>query len=175
MSPAFFAAALVHGLRGDEEEHTRWIELGESISRKSEGKSACRAYFQSRVALHHGLLEQAWTLAMIPDSYDPYYFPYVQAVRVETAVLVKLPDAEEQLAAAQRLVKENDFLAAQLLRATGRLHSDETALEDSVAGWEAIGARFERACTLLLLADRVDEGRAELAAIGCVPPGHAWS
>jgi len=49
-------------------------------------------------------------------------------------------------------------VAAPLLRAAGRLHHDETALKDSVAGWDAIGARFERACTLLLLPDRVDEG-----------------
>ena len=83
-------------------------------------------------------------------------------------------DAEEQLATAQRLAKENDFVAAQLLRATGRLHHDEAALKESVAGWEAIGARFERACTLLLLPDRVDEGTAELAALGCFPPAASW-
>ena len=66
-------------------------------------------------------------------------------------------------------------MAAQLLRAAGRLHHDETALKDSVAAWEAIGARFERACTLLLLPDRVDEGTAELAALGCTPPAPSWS
>ena len=76
--------------------------------------------------------------------------------------------------AAQRLAEENDFVAAQLLRAAGRLHHDETALKESVDGWEAIGARFERACTLLLLPDRVDEGTAELAALGCVPPDPSW-
>jgi hypothetical protein len=43
-----------------------------------------------------------------------------------------------------------------------------------VSGWEAIGARFERACTLLLLPDRVDEGSAELAALGCIPPAASW-
>jgi hypothetical protein len=39
-----------------------------------------------------------------------------------------------------------------------------------VAGWERIDARFERACTLLLLDERADEGRAELRALGCRPP-----
>jgi hypothetical protein len=31
-----------------------------------------------------------------------------------------------------------------------------------VKGWERIGARFERASTLLLLPARADEGRADL-------------
>ena len=66
-------------------------------------------------------------------------------------------------------------MAAQLLRVAGSLHHDETAIKDSVAGWEAIGARFERACTLLLLPDRVDEGTAELEALGCAPPAPFWS
>jgi len=33
-----------------------------------------------------------------------------------------------------------------------------------------IDAHFERACTLLLMDGRADEGRAELATLGCQPP-----
>jgi hypothetical protein len=95
-------------------------------------------------------------------------------VRIEATVVAGADDAEEQLATAQRLAQENDFVAAQLLRVAGRLHHDETALKESVAGWEAIGARFERACTLLLLPDRANEGTAELAALGCIPPAASW-
>jgi len=36
-----------------------------------------------------------------------------------------------------------------------------------VAGWERIDARFERACMLLLMPGRADEGRAELTTLGC--------
>jgi hypothetical protein len=127
------------------------------------------------VALHTGALEQARALTITPADCSAYYDPYVEAVGVETAVLTKSADAAELLATAQRWVKENDFVAAQLLRAAGRLHHDESALKDSVAAWEAIGARFERACTLLLLPDRVAEGTAELAALGCAPPAPSWS
>ncbi len=66
---------------------------------------------------------------------------------------------------------ENYWAAACLARAAGRLHGDQAELERSIAGWERIGARFERACTLLLLPDRAAEGLAELAALGCRPPG----
>jgi predicted ATPase/DNA-binding CsgD family transcriptional regulator len=174
MAPAFFAAALVHGLRGDELEYSKWVELGTAIGRKT-GPSSYAVYFGCRVALHAGALEQARALTITPADCSAYYDPYVEAVGVETAVLTKSADVAELLATAQRWVKENDFVAAQLLRVAGRLHHDEAALRDSVAGWEAIGARFERACTLLLLPDRVDEGTAELTALGCTPPAASWS
>ena len=177
MSPAFFAAALVHGVRGDEDEYARWMELGMSIALVSPSPPNCKLYFERRVALHLGLLEQVRTSPTaegLGSYYDPYYDSYLEAVRVEMAVVAQSGDAEEQLATAQRLARENDFVAAQLLRAAGRLHHDETALKDSVAGWEAIGARFERACTLLLLPDRADEGTAQLTALGCIPPAAAW-
>jgi hypothetical protein len=37
---------------------------------------------------------------------------------------------------------------------------------ESLAMWERLDARYERACTLLLIPDREAEGRAELRAIG---------
>ena len=172
MSPAFFAAALVHGLRGDEDEYARWMALGETIARIT--GSSCGTYFGCRAALHRGALEQVRELEAALESCSAHYDAYLEAVKVESDVIAGSDDAEEQLVTAQRLVEENDFVAAQLLRAAGRLHHDETALKDSLVGWEAIGARFERACTLLLLPDRVDEGTAELAALGCIPPGPSW-
>ena len=176
MSPAFFAAALVRGLRGDEDEYARWMELGMSIALVSPSPPNCKLYFERRVALHRGRLEQRTspTPEGLGRYYDPYYDSYLEAVRVEMAVVAESGDAEEQLTTAQRLASENDFVAAQLLRAEGRLRHDETALKESVDGWEAIGARFERACTLLLLPDRADEGTAELAALGCTLPAPSW-
>jgi hypothetical protein len=43
-------------------------------------------------------------------------------------------------------------------------------LEQSVRRWEEIDARFERACTLLLLPGRAEEGRAELDNLGATNP-----
>jgi tetratricopeptide (TPR) repeat protein len=175
MSPAFFAAALVFGVRGDEQGYAKWAELGTSIA-QMKGPFPCGSYFEARVALHTGAIEQVRVLSgqQVENGGGGYYQPYVEAVRVEVAVIAASDDAEVQLAAAQRLAPENDFVAAQLLRTVGRLHHDEAALKESVAGWEAIGARFERACTLLLLPDGRDEGEAELAALGCIPPSPTW-
>jgi predicted ATPase len=174
LSQAFFAAALAHRLRGNEDEYATWTELGDFIA-LSKGPSSCSVSFGCRAALHKGEVDRARTLATAAKVVsNGYYEPYAEAIRVETAVIAESDDAEEQLATAQRLAPENDFVAAQLLRAAGRLHHDETAFKESVAGWEAIGARFERACTLLLLPDRADEGNAELAALGCIPPAASW-
>ena len=52
----------------------------------------------------------------------------------------------------------------------GQANGDQGALDRSLAGWEGIDARFEWACTLLLMDGRADEGRAELATLGCPPP-----
>ncbi|HEX3424828.1 MAG TPA: hypothetical protein VHT30_01760 [Acidimicrobiales bacterium] len=77
--------------------------------------------------------------------------------------------AEEHLAAVEDLA-ENDLVAVQLLRAAGRLHGSVEELAAAVTAWEAIGARFERACTLLLLPARRHEAAEELVAMGCTRP-----
>jgi hypothetical protein len=92
------------------------------------------------------------------------------AAAAELAAVARLPDAAERLAAAEPSAAENAWAKACLARAAGRLHGDDAALAASVAGWERIGARFERAVTLLLLPERAAEGRAELAALGASEP-----
>jgi hypothetical protein len=166
MSPAFYAAAMIHGLRGDDDAYATWWELGSSVQLVP-CASSCRIFFGCRVALHVGAIEQARLLATTSVDMHSFYDPYAHGIRAEIAVVTGSPDAEEQLINARQLTEQNDFVTAQLLRASGRLHQDETALKEAVVRWEAIGARFERACTLLLLGGRADEGVAELAALGC--------
>jgi hypothetical protein len=98
------------------------------------------------------------------------YTAYAVAASVEVAIVAGAVGAEEQLAAAVALGAENDFVAAQLLRAAGRLHADDGELLAATEAFERIGARFERACTLFLLPDGRPEAVAELAVLGCAPP-----
>ena len=93
--------------------------------------------------------------------------PYAEVMSVEIAVAAAAPDAADRMAAAWHLGDENDFAAAQLSRASGMLHHSIAELEEAVTRWEAIGARFERASTLVLIPGRADEGRRELTALGC--------
>jgi predicted ATPase/DNA-binding CsgD family transcriptional regulator len=170
MGPAFFAVALVHGLRGDVDEYGRWWQMATDICRLGASNSFA-TYAASRVALHEGPIDTALHLVSTQSRHTSGSFePYATAVSAEIHAVAGASDAAERIAACSHLVEENDFVAAQLQRAAGRLHRDRTEIEGSVARWEAIGARFERACTLVLLEERRDEGIAELSVLGCPPP-----
>ena len=93
--------------------------------------------------------------------------PYAEVMSVEVAVAAGAPDAADRIVAAWHLGEENDFAAAQLWRAAGMLHDSVSELEEAVSRWEALGARFERASTLLHIPETADEGVRELAALGC--------
>ncbi len=170
MAPSFFATALVHGLRGDNDAYAEFWDLAMTI-RMQRAVNSFSLFVEPRVALHLGALDRAVAVAAV-DEQDMcgHFGPYARAISVEIAVITGAADAEERLAAAHFLSRENDFVAAILLRAAGRHHGDEALLKESVAAWGSIGARFERACTLLLLPTYAEEGAAELAALGCPLP-----
>jgi predicted ATPase/DNA-binding CsgD family transcriptional regulator len=168
MAPAFYAAAFMYGVRRADEAYEEWQELGKSVQ-LLRATPSCQIFFGCRLAMQQGAIDRAYQLGQQHDSCKGFYDPYVVGVRAESAVIAGARQAERQLTEAERLSPENDFVHAMLLRAAGRLHEDETALKASVMQWEAIGARFERACTLVLLPDRAAEGAEELAALGCDP------
>jgi predicted ATPase/transcriptional regulator with XRE-family HTH domain len=181
VAPAAYAGVLVCGLRGDSNGVREWrgrvVELAAGRMRRSTDLFA--AFADSRVALHHGRYDQAAAaLAGLGIGERPWYDntqrwdydAYAWALAAEAAVIAALPGATQLLAAAAPAAQENLWAAACLARANGRLHDDRAALEKSLAGWQRIGSRFERACTLLLLPDRAAQGHAELDALGCPSP-----
>ena len=170
MAPAFFATAMVHALRDEDDEYEGWWECGRQICRHDRA-SSFQLFVEPRVALHRGDVELAQATAMRPGQPLAGCFgAYAEIARVEAAVAAGAPDAEQQLADVVRVAEENDFAAACLQRATGHLHQDEQLLTAAVITFATVGARFERACTMLLLPSRAAEGRAELAAIGATAP-----
>ena len=185
MGPAIYGTAMAHGLRGDEEGLRTWLSrLNQLIGNgnalvQGSNLAAVALFTEARIALHEGRLDAAAAaIGDMPQEAEPWYEtphwyslrPYAWAIAAEVAVAAQLPDAERRLAAAAPAGDENYWAAACLARAAGRLRADRAALERSVAGWERIEARFERACTLMLLEDRAAEGAAELRALGCRPP-----
>jgi hypothetical protein len=167
MAPAFYAIGLVHGLCGDDDAYTRWRHLATAMCRAGT-TNAFGVYAAARVALHHGAIEQAYAAALVDGQQLTGQFrTYAEVMRAEVAVASSASDAADRLAQAWHLGDENDFAAAQLSRAAGRLHDSIAELDEAVTQWEAIGARFERASTLLLIPERADEGAEELAVLGC--------
>jgi hypothetical protein len=185
MGPAAYAAVLAHGLRGDDKEHGDWMvrlrEITGTGAHQVTGTnlSSFAAFSDARIALHQGRIDAAVVaVAGLPLGQEMWYGtphwysarPYAWAIAAEVAVVAGLPDAADRLAAAAPAGEENYWAAACLARAAGRLNGDHGALARSLAGWEGIDARFERACTLVLMDGRADEGRAQLATLGCQPP-----
>jgi hypothetical protein len=64
---------------------------------------------------------------------------------------------------------ENDWAAACVARIRGRL-GDPAALREALDRWDALGAGYELACTLLLIPGRETEGYDRLAALGVPRP-----
>jgi predicted ATPase len=160
--------ALAWGLSGDAEQAALWN------ARAAEAGGANDFHLQhaplgvfttARTAVHLG------PSADVPEPTSGRYHAYAVAAHTELAVVAGRPDAAERLGAAAPVAAEHAWAAACLARATGRLHGDQDALAAAVAGFERIGARFERAATLLLLPRRAGEGRAELAGLGVPRPG----
>jgi predicted ATPase/DNA-binding CsgD family transcriptional regulator len=185
MGPAAYAAVLAHGLRGDNEGHDEWLARLTSLTGTGAHRAAgtylasFAAFCDARIALHQSRIDEAVAaVADLPLGQEPWYGvprwyaarPYAWAIAAEVAIVAGLPDAASRLAAAAPAGAENYWAAACLARAAGRRDGDQSALAESLAGWERIEARFERACTLLLMDGRADEARAELAALGCNPP-----
>jgi predicted ATPase/class 3 adenylate cyclase len=187
MSPAVLLAGLAAGLCGDDASADEWMRraqgpLGDKDMFQYGNSASAATFVQARRNLHAGrylaAVEQTrsfganaeeWYLEDSRGSYDPY----VWALDAELAALTDATDLQARLTAAAAPAQENLWAAACLDRARGRWTNDPALLERSIAKWEHIEARFERACTLLLLPERVDEGRAEIAAMGTTAPAQA--
>ncbi|TCM48145.1 putative ATPase [Kribbella sp. VKM Ac-2568] len=173
MASALAVAAMAHGLRRDGTFDTwqhRAIELARA-GRTTEAPvlSAAAAFADARVAVHNGKLSRELVEKAFAGFAELWWAPYAHAAGAELAVVADLPDAENWLAAAAPTAAENDWAEACLTRTAARLSGDIAALREAAEGFARIGARFEHACTLLLIPDRVDEGLAVFSELR-VPP-----
>ncbi len=169
MSSAFSAAAMAHGLRRDGTFET-WQQRALAMGRIDEETTAPLldapfVFAEARVALHNGDGSADLVARCFASFGEQWWAPYARATGAELAVVTGLPDAAARLDAAEPAAAENDWAAACLARSRGRLSGDAAALTAAAEGFERIGARFERACTWLLVPARAAEGRDELNAL----------
>ncbi|MFF4621970.1 ATP-binding protein [Nonomuraea jabiensis] len=160
MSTAISAAALAHGLAGTG-EFDLWRSRALEMARTEDAASSpvlapFAAFVDARVAVHTRAYHQA--AALVERAFAPFtvrwYEAYARAAGAELAVVARLPEAAERVAAAMPYAEQNDWAAACLARTRGILHGDRDALAEAVERWTSIDARFERACTLRLPAGR---------------------
>jgi hypothetical protein len=170
--PALSAAAMAHCLLGRDVAFREWRARADEAAGIMVGDHSRHLTFatfvDARCAVHTGDLKDA--KAVVARAFDGiprgWFAAYAQAAAAELAVVAGLPGAAQLLAAATPAARENEWAAACLARAAGRLRDDPGALATSIKGWERVGARFEHACTMLLLPGRAGDGHAELKRLG---------
>ncbi|MGH3488242.1 MAG: ATP-binding protein [Actinopolymorphaceae bacterium] len=182
-SSAAAIVALVHGVRGDVPRFEEWRSRARRMAHVDDAASSRAlagpaAFTDARVAAHNGRYVDApglvaAALAAFPEKWK-WWLAYAHATGAELAVVAGLPDAAERLVAAEPAAAENDWAAACLARATARHTGNRKLMAESVTRWERLGARFERAATLLLVPERAAEGSAELDSLKAKMPGPQW-
>jgi predicted ATPase/DNA-binding CsgD family transcriptional regulator len=174
-----YAAALVHGLRGDDAARQEWcritVDLGSDPDRLDGCITGWAPSFDAILMLHRGDPGAALDrLALHPDALRTWYGgewrPWYAALWVEAAVLAGDPGAGERLAAAVPMVAPNPVAAALVERAAALAAGDRARLPALAATLAATGCRYQAARTLVLAGDgHAAEGRAAMADLGAAP------
>jgi predicted ATPase len=177
MSSSLALAAMAHGLRRDGSFET-WQQRAVELARTGGTAavpvlSAAAAFADARVAVHNGTPSRSLVEQAFAGFAELWWAPYAHAAGAELAVVAGLPDADRWLRAAGTTAAENSWAEACLLRAHARQTGEAAALRRAAEGFARIDARFEHACTLLLIPDHTDEALTMLSDLRVPPPHRA--
>jgi predicted ATPase/DNA-binding CsgD family transcriptional regulator len=186
-----YAAATVHGLRGDDDARAAWLEIVDALATPGRPLSTMHfnEFFDALLLLHRGQGEAAMRLlAAPPEDFRTWasgmWRPWYAALWAEAAVVTGQQDAAGRIRRAQLATWDNPVAAAIVERAAalagvladGRAGQHPAALAPAAAALSAAGCRYQWARTLVTIggAERA-RGEAELAAMGATvmawPPG----
>jgi predicted ATPase/DNA-binding CsgD family transcriptional regulator len=176
------AAAMVYGIRGDDEARREWLGIVTEMRRAVAAAPlvATPAYmqvFDGLVALHQGELGAALArLAGAPASrrwhwaHDAAWRQWYTALWAETAVLAELADRHERIEQARFIVSHNPIASAIIDRAGAIDTHHRDGLLAAATALDAAGCRYQRARTLILAGGEPRaEGEAIMTAIGATP------
>jgi predicted ATPase len=177
-----YAAAAVHGLRGDEESRAAWLNIVDALATPGRPMSVIHVneFFDALQLLHQGYADGAMRLLTTPPEhfrtwYSAMWQPWYAALWAEAAVLTRHPEAAARIHRARLISRESPVAAAIVDRAEA-LAGDRSGLVPAAAALEAAGCRYQWARTLVAIGgtERV-RGEAALAAMGATvmawPPG----
>ncbi|MFI0453882.1 ATP-binding protein [Actinomadura sp. 6N118] len=157
MLPAVCTTMLACAMLDEPESVALWRSRAAEVADGTLGTAAAMTFADTRLAIHDGQFDDAESLVRkafaVNAPLDPY-LAYARAAGAELAVVARLPDAAELLAAATPLAEENGWATACLARARGRLHDDRAELARALKAWERLDAQAERDHTQTLLAQR---------------------
>jgi predicted ATPase/DNA-binding CsgD family transcriptional regulator len=187
LAPAPYAAATIHGVRGNDAERAGWMRVVESLTASNRSLEMMHVgdFFEALVLLHRGQAHAAVELMDDPAEtlgghYDGMWRAWYSSAWAEAAVLTGLPDAEDRIRRAEESHGGNPVAEAILRRARGlaqlrrsRAGDGRDELLAAADTLKSQGARYQWARTLVMLGgDQEVEGRTELAELGAAPM--AW-
>jgi hypothetical protein len=180
LSPAPYAAAAVHAMRGDDARRRHWMDISATLTTPGRPREDIRfgEFFDALVLLHRGEAAEAVALLDAPPEefvshYNGMWRPWYASAWAEAAVLADLPDAAERVARAVPMTVGNPIAQAVVRRAAGLAAADRDGRADlggAAAALHALGARYQWARTLVMLGgDDRERGVHQLTALGATP------
>jgi predicted ATPase/DNA-binding CsgD family transcriptional regulator len=173
------AAAMVHGIRGDDEDRNEFrdilTEMRRAVASRVPDTPGYILAFDALAALHRGEIGEARArLTRAPESFrqwhDSAWRQWYTAVWAETAVLAELSDRRARLERARFVVLHNPIASAIVDRADAIDTGDGDRLLASADALEATGCRYQHARTLVFAGGEARaRGEAMMAAIGAAP------
>jgi predicted ATPase/DNA-binding CsgD family transcriptional regulator len=170
LAPA--ALAMIHGLRGDDRQRAKWLEVLEVIRGNAFANRATgyNELFAVIVELHHHRSDDATHhLAQYPQDqfFGALFRQWHAALAAEAAVLAGNSDAGAKISDAVIAAKDNPIATALALRARA-LHNDTTwQLENLADDFDSLGCTYQAARTLSLAGGAsAERGAARLHALG---------
>jgi len=166
------ALAMVHGLRGDTDQRSAWLEtlreiLGGNLTGRATGYGEV---FDAIVELHHHRSEAA-AHRLADDRpvglLGAWYWQWHAALAAEAAVLAGHSDADAKIGFATAGTEHNP-IASALARRARTLRGDTTCeLVDIAADLNSLGCPYQAARTLSLAGGATAErGAARLKSLG---------
>lgn len=178
-SRAAYAAATVHGLRGNDNARAEWLDIVDALVTPGRVLSDFHfgEFFDALLLLHRGLSGQAVRLLDTPPKElrawnSGMWRPWYAALWAEAAVLAGHEDADDRVHRARLMTVDNPIAAAIVHRAAA-LAGDRDELIPAAAALEDAGCRYQWARTLVCIGgEHRTRGESVLAAMGATPM--AW-
>jgi hypothetical protein len=166
---------MIHDLRDDHDTAREWRAVLDQLGDSPERTYGYGAVFDAMRMLHRGQAEEALE-RMAPEPGEVWkwvtwiWLHWYVALRAETAVLARSPDAHNRLADARTITVGNHVATAIVERAEALLAGDQERLLATAAAFDAAGCRYQSARTMVLTGgDHVARDEAALADLGLAP------
>ena len=171
LAPA--ALAMIHGLRGDDDERVAWLGTLQLIRGDDQIDRVVTSYgqvFDAIVELHDGRSEDA---ASRLAGYRPIHFfgplfrQWHAALAAEAAVLAGHSDADARIVDAVAATEHNPIATALARRARTLQGGTNEEFESIAADLDRLGCPYQAARTLSLAGgSTADQGAARLRSLG---------